>query len=105
MARTKNNSLIEYERKKKEETRKKILAAIETLKNDFAKITISSISKVSGVSREALYSHKDLIDSHSIKSAKDLTIKEIDALIKENQKLKKIIAKLTKENNENIKII
>ena len=87
--------MLEHEKNRKELTKQKILVAIETLKNDFAKINISSISKVSGISREALYTYKDLIDSHSTKTAKDLSIKEIEELIKENRRLKKIVADLT----------
>lgn len=96
--RTKNSALLEYEKNRKEQTRQKILEAIETLKNDFAKINISSISKVSGISRDTLYTYRELIDSHSTKTAKDLTAKEIEELIKENRRLKKIVAYLTKNN-------
>lgn len=96
MKRTKNKSLLEYEKKSKEETQKKIIKAIETLKNQFKRISIASISKEAGVSRATLYSYKELIDekSKSAKQISNLTIKEIENIINENISLKKRLKEL-----------
>jgi len=101
MSRKKNEALLEYEKKTKEATQKKIIQTIEELKNHFKKISVASISRESGISRTTLYAYKDLIDKHLEPSKKitELSIKEIENLIDENIKLKKILEKLGHSSN------
>ena len=65
--------LLEYEKKSKEQTKKRIKDAIETLKNSLRKISITAIAKESGVSRPTLYIYKDFINEHfeSVKTISD----------------------------------
>lgn len=103
--RTKNKSLLEYEKKSKEQTKKRIIDAIETLKNSLRKISITAIAKESGVSRPTLYIYKDFINEHfeSVKTISDLTIKEIEVIVNENIRLKKILEELGHKDKCNCK--
>lgn len=107
MKRKKNDALIEHERKSKEETKKKIIQAIDFLKDNFKKISIASISKESGISRTTLYIYKEeLIDKHleSSKKISELSLNEIEFIINENLRLKKILEKLGHGSNCNCSI-
>jgi|GEM_PF-2994704 len=82
--RVKNEGLKRQEEQRKEETKNKILEAIEKLKKKKEKINFSRISKESGISRNTLYTYRDFIGEHTtITVNKSNEVQDLEHKVKE----------------------
>ncbi|AXH16491.1 hypothetical protein CP985_13455 [Malaciobacter mytili LMG 24559] len=105
--RVKNEGLKRQEEQRKEDTKNKILEAIEKLKKKKEKINFSRISNESGISRNTLYTYRDFIGEHTtITVNKSNEVQELEHKIKElNQKNKVLSSENRDLKDSNSKLV
>lgn len=105
--RVKNEGLKRQEEQRKEETKNKILEAIEKLKKKKEIINFSRIAKESGISRNTLYTYSDFIGEYTtITVNKSNEVQELEHKVKElNQKNKTLSSENRDLRDSNNKLV
>ena len=100
-SRVKNEGLKKQEQERKELTQKKIIDAIERLKTKNAKINFSSIANEASVSRNTVYTYKELIENNtSVKVSKSNEVKELESKLAEERKKNKVLLQKNREASQ-----